>query len=41
MFDFEKLQIYQRVKSFHLSIRELVKSNAVDKYVKDQIIRAS
>jgi four helix bundle protein len=41
MFDFEKLDVYQRVKTYHLSIRKLLKDSAADKYVKDQLIRAS
>jgi four helix bundle protein len=41
MFDFEKLDVYQRVKAYHLSIRKLLKDNTADKYVKDQLLRAS
>jgi four helix bundle protein len=41
MFDFEKLQIYQRAKAYHISIRVIIKNHKVDKYVTDQIIRAS
>jgi four helix bundle protein len=42
MFDFEKLVVYQRAKTFHLEImRWLVSNQAVDSVTRDQLRRSS
>lgn len=41
MFDFQKLLVYQKAKSFHLSCKELLTQYRLDSYVKDQLGRAS
>ncbi len=42
MFDFEKLVVYQRSKTFHLDImRWLISNQAVDLVTRDQLRRAS
>lgn len=41
MFDFEKLDIYKKAKSFNSDIRSLIKSTKLDPTTKDQLRRAS
>lgn len=41
MFDFQKLLVYQKAKSFHLSCKELLTQYRLDSCVKDQLGRAS
>ncbi len=41
MFDFQKLLVYQKAKYFHVSCKKLILDNKLDKYVNDQLGRAS
>jgi four helix bundle protein len=41
MFDFEKLDIYQKAKLFNAEIRAFIKSSKLDPTTKDQLRRAS
>ena len=41
MFDFEKLHVYQKAKSFNYNIRHLIKQNQFDYTTNDQLRRAS
>jgi four helix bundle protein len=42
MFDFEKLQVYQKSKEFNLKIKkEILSLDKIDKTTKDQLKRAS
>jgi four helix bundle protein len=41
MFDFQKLDIYQKAKAFHLNCKSIIQNNNLDRYVKDQFGRAS
>jgi four helix bundle protein len=41
MFDFEKLDIYKKAKSFNSDIRSLIKTTKLDPTTKDQLRRAS
>ncbi len=41
MFDFEKLQVYHKAKSFNAEIRIFIKSSKLDPTSKDQLRRAS
>ena len=41
MFDFEKLDIYNKAKSFNAEIRMLIKATKLDPTTKDQLRRAS
>ncbi len=41
MFDFEKLEVYDKAKSFNRSITLFLKSSKTDKVTKDQLRRAS
>ena len=41
MFDFQKLDVYKKAKSFHLNCKEIILINKLDNYVKDQLGRAS
>jgi four helix bundle protein len=41
MFDFQKLNVYQKAKVFHSSNRELIKTHKVDSISKNQLSRAS
>ena len=41
MFEFQKLEVYKKAKSFHLQCGEILKQNKVDRTTKDQLIRAS
>ena len=41
MFDFQKLAVYNKAKQFHISCKLVLSSIKVDRYVKDQLGRAS
>lgn len=41
MFEFQKLEVYKKSKSFHLQCSEILKQNKIDRTTKDQLIRAS
>ena len=41
MFDFQKLVVYKKAKVFHVSCKKLILKNKFDRYVNDQLGRAS
>ena len=41
MFDFQNLEVYKRAKYFHKEMKKLLKSSKLDRYVNDQLGRAS
>lgn len=41
MFDFQKLEVYKKAKSFHSDCKKLINNGKLDNYVKDQLGRAS
>jgi four helix bundle protein len=41
MFDFQKLDVYKKAKLFHQDCKNLIRQNKLDRYVKDQLGRAS
>jgi four helix bundle protein len=41
MFDFQKLDVYQKAKYFHLSCKRIILNNKLDNYIRDQLGRAS
>jgi four helix bundle protein len=41
MFDFQKLDVYQKAKSFNLEIRKLIDENSLDRTTNDQLRRAA
>ena len=41
MFDFQKLMVYKKAKLFHSSCKKLILENRFDRYVNDQLGRAS
>jgi len=41
MFDFQKLEVYKKAKNFHVSCKKLLLTNTFDRYVNDQLGRAS
>jgi four helix bundle protein len=41
MFDYEKLEVYKRAKSFHQDMNSLMLNHPLDSVVKDQLKRAS
>lgn len=41
MFDFEKLEVYQRAKEFNAEISHFISRNEMDRIIKDQLKRAS
>lgn len=41
MFDFQKLMVYQRAKSFHSNNKQLIKTHKVDSISTNQLSRAS
>jgi len=41
MFDFEKLDVYKKAKTFNAHVRELVKSTKLDNTTRDQLRRAA
>jgi len=41
MFDFQKLEVYKKAKQFHVGCKQIIIANQLDKYVIDQLGRAS
>jgi len=41
MFDFQKLEVYKKAKHFHVECKTIILSRDLDKYVIDQLGRAS
>ncbi len=41
MFEFQKLEVYKKAKSFHLNCIEILKENKTNKTTNDQLKRAS
>ena len=41
MFDFQNLTVYQKSKSFHLLCKKIMLESTTDRFVKDQLRRAS
>jgi len=41
MFDFQKLEVYKKAKHFHVECKKIILSRDLDKYVIDQLGRAS
>ena len=41
MFEFQKLAIYQKAKRFDKEVKQLIKTNSLDKFQIDQLSRAS
>ena len=41
MFDFEKLEVYKKAKTFNSTIRQIIKESRLDSSSKDQLRRAS
>ncbi len=41
MFDFQKLEVYKKAKTFHKDCKDLILKSKLDKYVTDQLGRAS
>ncbi len=41
MFDFQKLDVYQKAKVFHLECRQLILDKKPDSFIRDQLLRAS
>ena len=41
MFEFQKLEVYKKAKDFHVECKNLLSGSHFDKYVKDQLGRAS
>lgn len=41
MFDFQKLEVYKKAKSFHLNCIEILKENKTKRSTDDQLTRAS
>ena len=41
MFDFQNLAVYKKAKSFHLNCKNIILENKLDRYVVDQLGRAS
>ena len=41
MFEFQNLEVYKKAKSFQLECKNIILSNKLDNYVKDQLGRAS
>jgi hypothetical protein len=41
MFEFQKLEVYKKAKSFHLNCLEILKENKTNKTTNDQLTRAS
>lgn len=41
MFDFQKLEVYNKAKVFHLHCKRIILENKLDQYVKNQLGRAS
>jgi four helix bundle protein len=41
MFDFKKLLVYQKAKSFHCECKGIAAQKGIERYIKDQLGRAS
>ncbi len=41
MFHFLKLDVYQRAKHFHIACKKIIREHKFDRYVNDQLARAS
>ena len=41
VFDFQKLEVYRKSRDFHISCKTILKNTSVEKYVTDQLGRAS
>jgi len=41
MFDFQNLAVYKKVKLFHVNCKKIILENKLDRYVVDQLGRAS
>ncbi len=41
MFDFQKLEVYKKAKQFHVDCKQIILNRELDKYVVDQLGRAS
>jgi four helix bundle protein len=41
MFDFQNLAVYKKAKSFHVNCKKIILDNKLDRYVVDQLGRAS
>jgi four helix bundle protein len=41
LFDFQKLEVYRKSRDFHLTCKSILRNAAVEKYVNDQLARAS
>ena len=41
MFDFQKLEVYRQSRDFHIKCKALIQKTAIEKYVRDQLERAS
>jgi len=41
MFDFQNLEVYKKAKLFHVNCKNIIFKNKLDKYVVDQLGRAS
>ena len=41
MFEFQNLEVYKKAKAFHITCKHLISSHKFDRYVKDQLGRAS
>jgi four helix bundle protein len=41
MFDFQKLEVYKKAKVFHVECKNILLANKFDRYVNDQLGRAS
>lgn len=41
MFDFQKLEVYKKAKTFHLLCKSIILENNLDRYVNNQLGRAS
>ena len=41
MFDFQKLDVYQKSKRFYIDTRTIISDTKLDNYIKDQLSRAA
>ena len=41
MFDFQKLDVYQKSKRFYIDTRAIISESKLDNYIKDQLYRAA
>ena len=40
-FDFQNLTVYEKAKTFHVACKHIIRNNKLDRYVNDQLGRAS